>query len=79
MAGLTVNNLAFGIASQAKGFSNSADGLMGLGYQSLSTINQKSFIWQWYSSGQLLSPVFCFWLGPYVSYCFISFYYIAHT
>ena len=66
MAGLSATGLAFGIATKAVGLKNAADGLMGMGYQSLNTKGQEPFVWTWYLTGRLLSPVFCFWLGPYV-------------
>ncbi|CAF1535585.1 unnamed protein product [Adineta ricciae] len=65
IAGISIPNQRFAIATSANGMSGGArDGLLGMGYQNIATGGEEPPIWAMYRLGQLTLPLFGFWFGP---------------
>ncbi|CAF4423067.1 unnamed protein product, partial [Rotaria magnacalcarata] len=61
---ISIPNQPFAIINSANGMKASKfDGVLGMGYQKLSSGGEIPVVWSMYLAGELSLPIFCFWFG----------------
>ncbi|CAF0788764.1 unnamed protein product [Adineta steineri] len=65
IGGVSIANQSFAMITSAQGFSTrTADGMLGMGYQSIASGGELPVIWSMYLAGALSQPIFSFWFAP---------------